>query len=212
MIIHNEPVAKAGKSLSDAKKVLIMLHGRGGSAEDFIQLSDQLAVEDFAFLAPQAIQHTWYPYSFLEPAEKNEPQLSMSLSGLSELLDDLEGLRFAAKNIYFLGFSQGACLALEFCARNAQRYGGIIAFTGGLIGNRVEKSHYQGNFEGTPVFIGSSNHDPHVPEERIAESEKVLTAMGAQVTQKIYPNMGHAIIDDEIKIATAMLNGQPVKS
>ncbi len=212
MIIHNEPVAKAGKPLSDAKKVLIMVHGRGGSAEDFIRLSDRLGVEDFAFLAPQAIQHTWYPYSFLQPVEKNEPQLSMSLSGLSELLDDLKGLGFAAKNIYFLGFSQGACLSLELCARNARRYGGIIAFTGGLIGNRINKAHYQGDFKGTPVFIGSSNHDPHVPEDRIAESEEVLAAMGAQVTKKIYPNMGHTIIDDEIKIATAMLNGQPIKS
>lgn len=208
MIIHNKPVAQAGKPLNEAKKVLVMLHGRGGNAEDFIQLSQQLAVEDFAFLAPQAIRNTWYPYSFLEPIEKNEPQFSLSLSGLSELLDDLEGLRFSSHQIYFMGFSQGACLALDFCARNAKQYGGIIAFTGGLIGEKVNTSHYHGNFEGTPIFIGSSDRDLHVPADRIDESVEVLTNLGAQVHKEIYPGMGHTIIEDEIKIAELILNGQ----
>lgn len=208
MIIHNKPVAHAGNPLSEAKKVLVMVHGRGGNAEDFIQLSQELAVEDFAFLAPQAIRSTWYPYSFLAPVEQNEPQLSMSLSGLSELMDDLEGLGFSPRHIYFMGFSQGACLTLEFCARHAKRYGGIIAFTGGLIGETVNTSHYRGDFEGTPIFIGSSDYDPHVPEDRIDESEEILTNLGAQVYKRIYPGMGHTIIPDEIEIAERILNEQ----
>lgn len=208
MIIHNKPVAKAGRPLSEAKKVLVMLHGRGGNAKDFVQLSEQLSVEDFAFLAPQAIQSTWYPYSFLAPVEKNEPQLSLSLSGLSELLDDINGLGFSSPHIYFLGFSQGACLALEFCARHAKRYGGIIAFTGGLIGEKINTSYYRGDFEGTPIFIGSSDHDLHVPKNRIDESEEVLTNLGAQVYKKIYPGMGHTIIQDEIEITERILNEQ----
>lgn len=210
MIIHNKPVAQAGKPLNEAKKVLVMVHGRGGNAEDFVQLSQQLAVKEFAFLAPQAIQSTWYPHSFLAPVEKNEPQLSLSLSGLSELLDDLDGLGFSSQHIFFLGFSQGACLALEFCARNAKRYGGIIAFTGGLIGEKINTAHYHGNFEGTPIFIGSSDRDLHVPEERINESAEVLTNLGAQIHKKIYPGMGHTIIQDEIKMAEFILNEQPL--
>ena len=207
MIIHNKPVAQAGKPLGEAKKVLVMLHGRGDSAQAFIQLARELEVTDFTFLAIQAIQNTWYPYSFLMPLERNEPQLSLSLSGIAELLDDLQGLYFQKKDIYFLGFSQGACLTLEFCARNADRYGGIIAFTGGLLGEQVNTSLYQGNFQGTPIFIGASDHDPHVPEERIDASEVVLNRMGALINKKIYPNMGHTINADEISIANSILNG-----
>ena len=183
-----------------------MLHGRGDSAQAFIQLAQELEVTDFAFLAIQAIQNTWYPHSFLMPLERNEPQLSLSLSGIAELLDDLQGLYFQKKDIYFLGFSQGACLTLEFCARNADRCGGIIAFTGGLLGEQVNMSLYKGNFQGTPIFIGASDHDPHVPEERIDASEVVLNRMGALVTKKIYPNLGHTINDDEINIANSILN------
>ena len=206
MIIHNKPVAQAGMPLGKGKKVLVMLHGRGDSAQAFIQLADELEVTDFTFLAIQAIQNTWYPHSFLMPLERNEPQLSLSLSGIAELLDDLQGLYFQKKDIYFLGFSQGACLTLEFCARNADRYGGIIAFTGGLLGEQVNTSLYKGNFQGTPIFIGASDHDPHVPEERIDASEVVLNRMGALVTKKIYPNMGHTINGDEINIANSILN------
>lgn len=206
MIIHNKPVAQAGKPLGKAKKVLVMLHGRGDSARAFIQLAHELEVTDFTFLAIQAIQNTWYPHSFLMPLERNEPQLSLSLSGIAELLDDLQGLYFQKKDIYFLGFSQGACLTLEFCARNADRYGGIITFTGGLLGEQVDTSLYKGNFQGTPIFIGASDHDPHVPEERIDASEVVLNRMGALVTKKIYPNLSHTINDDEISIANSILN------
>lgn len=205
MIIHNEPVATAGEPLATARKAVVMLHGRGDRAEHFIQLSRELPLEKGAFLAPQAIQNTWYPFSFLEAVERNEPQLSLSLSGVHELMDNLEGLGFATPDIYLLGFSQGACLSLEYGARHARRYGGIIAFTGGLIGQTIDTTTYSGTFEGTPIFIGSSDHDPHVPETRIDESEQVLTDLGAAVNKHIYPGIGHTIIDEEIEIARQML-------
>lgn len=205
MIIHNEPVATAGEPLSSAKKVVVMLHGRGDRADNFIQFSQEFSVEKTAFLAPQAIQNTWYPHSFLAPTERNEPQLSLSLSGVAELMDNLEGLSFAPENIYLLGFSQGACLSLEYGARHARRYGGIIAFTGGLIGEQINNANYHGDFEATPIFIGSSDHDPHVPEARIDESEQVLASMGAKVTKTIYPGIGHTIIQEEIDVAQGIL-------
>ena len=205
MIIHNEPVATAGTPLEGAEKVVVMLHGRGDRADNFIQFSDSFSAEKTAFLAPQAIQNTWYPFSFLEAIERNEPQLSLSLSGVEELMDNLEGLGFASSRIYLLGFSQGACLSLEYSARHARRYGGIIAFTGGLIGPQVDLARYHGDFEGTPVFIGGSDRDPHVPAARIDESEQVLTDMGAKVTKHIYPGMGHTIIQEEIDAAQKTL-------
>ncbi|MDO1449950.1 phospholipase [Rhodocytophaga aerolata] len=210
MIIHNQPVQHAGNPLSVARKVLIMVHGRGDSAKSFIGLSSELnaSVDEFAFLAIQAIQNTWYPYSFLAPVNQNEPNLSLSLSAVSELLDDLMGLRFSTSQIYFLAFSQGACLTLEFCARHAKRYGGVIAFTGGLIGESLTRTNYKGNFEGTPIFIGSSEHDPHVPESRIEESQVILESMGANVIKKIYPGLGHTINHDELMMASLILNNQ----
>ena len=205
MIIHNEPVATAGEPLSSANKVVVMLHGRGDRAENFIQFSQELSVEKAAFLAPQAIQNTWYPFSFMEAVERNEPQLSLSLGGVAELMDNLQGLGFDAHHIYLLGFSQGACLSLEYGARHARRYGGIIAFTGGLIGQQIDAAQYSGNFKETPIFIGSSDHDPHVPEARIDESEQMLTELGASVTKKIYPGIGHTIVQEEIDAAQRIL-------
>jgi phospholipase/carboxylesterase len=208
MIIHNQPIQQRGAALKSAKKVLIMIHGRGDNAKSFIDLSDKLnaPADEFAFLAIQAIQNTWYPYSFLAPVKQNEPQLSLSLSGISELLDNLSGLNFKPEQVYFVGFSQGACLTLEFCARHAKRYGGTIAFTGGLIGEVLNTTIYKGNFAGTPIFIGSSDHDPHVPESRINESQVILEGMGAKVIKKIYPGMGHTINHDELIMADLILN------
>jgi phospholipase/carboxylesterase len=209
MIIHNQQVQQGGAPLTNAKKVLIMVHGRGDNAKAFIGLAGELKVpaEEYAFLAIQAVGNTWYPYSFMAPVQQNEPALSTSLAGLAQLLDNLTGLNFKPEQLYFLGFSQGACLTLEFCARNARKYGGIIAFTGGLIGQVLDTTLYKGNFGGTPVFIGSSDHDPHVPENRINESETILNGMGAKVIKKIYPGMGHTINQDELMIAELILNG-----
>ncbi len=206
MIILNQPVATAGQPLTDAKRALVMLHGRGDRAEAFVRFSEQLKAPDFVFLAPQAIQNVWYPHGFMTPITQNEPQLSLSLSGVHEVIDNLMGLHFRPEDIYLLGFSQGASLSLEFGARNARCYGGIIAFTGGLLGDTVDVSNYQGDFGGTPVFIGSSDRDPYVPEQRIDESEVILKQLGADVTKKIYPGMGHTINADEIQHANTILN------
>jgi phospholipase/carboxylesterase len=208
MIIHNEHVEQAGATLEQASKALVMIHGRGDSARDFIGLHNSLNIsrDEYAILAPQAIQNTWYPHGFMVPVQQNEPQLSLSLSGIGELVDNLQGLNLQPKDIYFLGFSQGACLMLEFCARHARRYGGMIAFTEGLIGQKLDISRYPGKFGGTPVFIGSSTLDPHVPESRIDETETILTRMEANVFRKIYPGMGHTINQDELRMANLILN------
>ena len=206
MIIHNEEVIKAGEPLSRAKKVLVMVHGRGDYADSFIQLAEELNLNGFSVFALQAIGNTWYPQSLMAPPNNNEPQLSLSLLGLNEMMDDLDGLSIKSSNIYLLGFSQGACLVLEFAARNARKYGGIIAFTGGLIGDRIYKENYGGQFERTPVFIGSSDDDPHVPLERLEDTEAILREMGATVEKVIYPGMGHTIGPDEIIKARLMLS------
>ncbi len=189
---------KAGKSFDQAEKVLIMVHGRGGSAEDILGLAEHLNVAEFALLAPQASGNTWYPQSFLAPRASNEPSLSNALNTLRDTVSYLEEAGFSKSQIYFLGFSQGACLTLDFVASNAARYGGVVAFTGGVIGDQVDHRNYHGDFDGTPVFIGSSDPDMHVPVSRVKESTALLEGMGAQVTEIIYENMGHTISHAEI--------------
>ena len=203
--IHNKNIVAAGKSLKEASKVLIMLHGRGANAEDILGLAEHLNVKDFALIAPQAKDNSWYPYSFLSPLSQNEPWLSSALSMLGELVDDLKLQNFSTEHIYFAGFSQGACLTLEFVTRNATKYGGVAAFTGGLIGDRINALNYKGDFQNTPIFIGSSNPDPHVPVERVTASEKILKDMHADVTAKLYNNMGHTISLDEINEANKLV-------
>ena len=195
----------AGIPLNDAKKALIMMHGRGASAHDILSLVRHLEVADFALIAPQAGNHTWYPYSFLAPIPQNEPSLSKALDQIAEVVAEIQENGIEKENIYFLGFSQGACLALEFVTRNASRYGGVVAFTGGLIGDHVSEENYAGNFENTPVFIGTSNPDMHVPVERVNETEIILNKMGASVTKKIYYNRGHTISKDEIDLANQLV-------
>jgi phospholipase/carboxylesterase len=203
--MHKNNIIAAGKKLSADSKVLIMVHGRGGSAEDILSLSSHLDANDFTLLAPQATDHTWYPYSFLAPPSQNEPWLSSALSVLKNMVDDLVSKGISKGNIFFLGFSQGACLTLEFVTRNADKYAGVIAFTGGLIGDKIYSENYTGDFQHTPIFIGSSNPDPHVPVQRVHESSNILTGMNALVSEKIYENMGHTINQDEIENANRIL-------
>lgn len=203
--MHEKNILAVGKSLGEGSRVLIMIHGRGGSAEDIISLTDHLKLNDYSILAPQATNHSWYPHSFLAPPRLNEPWLSSALSLLNELLIDITDNGLVKKQIYFLGFSQGACLALEFVTRNASGYGGVIAFTGGLIGDRIYSENYLGDFEGCPIFVGCSDPDPHVPVERIYASVNILRSMNASVTEKIYPNMGHTITQDELDHANRIL-------
>ena len=194
-----------GVPLNDAKKALIMIHGRGAGAHDILSISKYLNVNDFALVAPQAENRTWYPFSFLVPINENEPSFSKSLEAIHNVVVAIQQNGIEKENIYFLGFSQGACLALEFTARNAAKYGGIVAFTGGLIGDKVYEDHYKGNFENTPVFIGTSDPDFHVPVERVHETEALLKKMGAAVTKKIYDNMGHTISQDEIDVVNEII-------
>ena len=203
---HKKDIRSAGVDVQKGKKLLVMVHGRGGTAEDILGLAEHLQADGFALLAPQATGNTWYPYSFMAPVSANEPWLTSAIDLLQAVVQDAIKSGIEEKDIYFLGFSQGACLALEFAARHAKRYGGVIAFTGGLIGKDVDRAAYSGDFEGTPVFIGSSNPDPHVPVTRIEETENVLKEMGAAVVVKIYNGMGHTINADEIEHAKGILN------
>lgn len=196
--MHTKQVIRAGKQTGEATKAMIMVHGRGGSAEDILSLASYLPVNDFALFAPQATNNTWYPYSFLVAPKENEPWLSGALAVLQEVVADVQATGITTDNIYFLGFSQGACLTLEFVTRNATKYGAVVAFTGGLIGDQIYDQNYTGDFGGTPVFIGTSDPDPHVPVERVHATAEILTRMNAQVTKKIYKNMGHTISQDEI--------------
>ena len=203
--MHRKNIISAGKKLDEATGALILLHGRGGSAQDILSLASYLHVQELALLAPQATNHSWYPLSFMAPVQQNEPWLSSALQVVSEIVQDVVASGFAEEKIFFAGFSQGACLTLEFAARHAKSYAGIVAFTGGLIGQQINAANYQGDFSGTPVFIGTSDPDPHVPVERVSASAEILRRMGAVVTEKVYPNMGHTITQDEILLANQLV-------
>jgi phospholipase/carboxylesterase len=203
--MHQKQIITAGKEWTKDRKVLVMIHGRGGSAQDILSLASYLDVSDFTLMAPQATNNTWYPYSFLAPPAQNEPWLSSALALLKEVVDELTQKGTPTEHIYFLGFSQGACLTLEFVTRHANRYGGVVAFTGGLIGDRIYRDNYRGDFQGTPVFLGTSNPDPHVPVERVYATSNILKEMKAAVTEKVYEGMGHTINQDEMDNANRVV-------
>ena len=207
--MHQEPLRTAGQPLATATKALIMLHGRGGSAADILSLAAHLHVPGFALLAPQATQNTWYPNSFLVPTTQNEPWLTDALAAVGRAVEAAEAAGITKDNLYFLGFSQGACLTLEYVARYATRYGGVVAFTGGLIGEKVYLDNYAGHFKATPVFIGTSDPDFHVPVARVHASTDLLRSLGAVVTEKVYANMGHTITQEEIKQANSLIFNHP---
>ncbi|WP_266369279.1 alpha/beta hydrolase [Tellurirhabdus rosea] len=210
-MIHNpNNIATAGVPLEKASKVMIMVHGRGGSAQDILSLSQYIEDDTFAFVAPQAANSTWYPHSFLRPMEENEPYLSSALTTLAGVRARLQSdFNFKSHQIFWLGFSQGACLSLEFTARNPLPYGGIFGLSGGLIGPPGTPRLYDGEFDGTPVFLGCSDKDPHIPKERVIESEGVFRAMGALVTMKLYPNFPHSVNEDQLKIVNELIAGTP---
>ena len=197
-------VIKRGDPSPD-KKLLIMVHGRGATADDILSLSKYLELKNFSLVAPQAPGYTWYPHSFLVPQSQNQPHLDRSLSIIEKIVADAISKGVDEKNIFFLGFSQGACLSLEYTARHAKKWGGVVAFTGGLIGDTLQTENYKGNFAGTPIYIGTSDPDPHVPLSRVHETEKVLNAMGANVTVDVFKNMGHTINETEITKANTIL-------
>jgi phospholipase/carboxylesterase len=203
--MHQKSYITAGKKLEEAKKALILIHGRGATAQDIIGLGNELNAKDFALVAPQATNYTWYPYSFLAPLKENEPWLSSAIKLLDDIVADVKKAGIEEKNIFFAGFSQGACLTLEYVTRNAKRWGGVAAFTGGLIGDKIYNENYKGDFGGTEIFIGTSDPDPHVPVQRVQESTRILSSMNANVTEKIYKGMGHTITMDEIATVNSVV-------
>ena len=208
--MHVKNVYTKGKSVEEVQKALILLHGRGAGARDILELARHLHVDEFALIAPQATNNTWYPYSFLVPPAKNEPWLSSALALVKELLDEVKAQGIPAENIYFAGFSQGAYLTLEFVCRHAIRYGGIAAITGGLIGDEINEENYSGDFAGTPVLISSGNPDPHIPVDRIEESVEVLERMNAKVDKRIFVNRPHIITNEEIDLANELIFGKKI--
>jgi predicted esterase len=200
-----QPVLHAGPPIADARIVAIMLHGRGASAEDILGLAAEFSAPDVAYLAPQAAGRTWYPNSFLAPMPQNEPGLSSALRVIERLVETLQQQQIPPNRIALMGFSQGACLTLEFSARHAQRYAVVAGFSGGVIGPPGTPREYEGTFDGTPVFLGCSDVDPHIPVERVHESADVFARMGARVDKRIYPGMAHTIIASEIDAVDALL-------
>lgn len=203
---RNQPVRTGGQPLASAKAAVILVHGRGGSSEDILGLAREFDEPEFAYLAPEAAKNTWYPYSFLAPIAQNQPWLNSALGFLRHVVELATTAGVPRNRIALVGFSQGACLATEFVARNAARFGGLVAFTGGLIGPPGTKFAYPGDLEGTSCFFGAGDPDPHVPWERVEESRSVLTALGGVVTVRRYPGLPHTINQDEIEQAKRLLS------
>ena len=200
-----QPVLRQGSPLERARLAVVLVHGRGGSAEDMLGLAAELRTNDVAYVAPQAVGHTWYPYSFLAPLQQNQPGLDSALGVLAGLLETIAAAGVGADRVALLGFSQGACLALEFAARHASRYTAVVGLSGGVIGPPGTPRTYTGSFAGTPVFLGCSDIDAHIPVERVHETADVYRRLGATVDERIYPGMGHTINRDELDAVRALL-------
>jgi phospholipase/carboxylesterase len=201
-----QPIATAGLPLAKSRRAVLMLHGRNASPRNILDLVPRLDRPDFSYVAPGAANNTWYPFSFLEQVAKNEPYLTSAMSRLEHVLADIQAAGISHERIALLGFSQGACLAAEFAYRHAQRLGGVVLFSGGLIGPPGTTWESSRSFGGTPVFLGCSDIDAHVPQWRVDESADVFDRMEAVVTKRIYPGMGHLVSDDEIRAAQSLLD------
>lgn len=204
-IAHGRRVLHRGEPLETAKAAMILLHGRGATADDIMTLAPHLELAGWAYLAPQSAGGAWYPNPFTAPIESNEPYLSAALDMLGALVGRI-GEHVPAERLVILGFSQGACLTLEFAARNARRYGAIIGLSGGLIGPDDTPRDYPGSFAATPAFLGSSDVDPFIPKERVLDAGKVLERMGARVDVRLYPGMAHMVDDDELAQVRAIVS------
>jgi len=202
---RRQPVLAAGMPLDKARAAMLMVHGRGATATDILGLGMELRRPEFAYLAPQAAGNAWYPYRFMEPTERNEPWLSSALAKLESVLAHITDAGIAPERTLILGFSQGACLAQEFAARHARRYGGLVGLSGGLIGPEGTPRDYPGSLDGTPVFLGCSDVDPHIPKERVDYSAEVLRKLGGVVTERIYPNLDHTVNRDELAVVREMM-------
>jgi phospholipase/carboxylesterase len=200
---EGQPVLQVGEPLDRAGAAMVLLHGRGASARDILTVAEELMSPGWTFIAPQARDGTWYPYPFTAPLESNQPWLGSALRVLADQVASIEAA-IPLPRVILLGFSQGACLTLEFAARNARRYGGIVGLSGGLIGPDIGPRSYPGSLDGTPMFLGCSDVDPHIPKERVEHAAEVLRKLGGQVTARLYPGMGHAINQDELDFVRRM--------
>jgi len=203
-IAHGQRVLAAGEPVASARAAMILLHGRGASAEDIMTIASEVQHPGWAYLAPQAVGNAWYPNPFTAPLESNEPYLSAALDMISKLVERVEPT-VPAQRIMLLGFSQGACLALEWAARNARRYGAIAGLSGGLIGPDGTPRDYPESFDGTPAYLGCSDIDPHIRKDRVLEAAEVYRRMGAKVTATLFPGMGHTVNEDEIQAVREMV-------
>jgi predicted esterase len=196
----------AGPSPAEARLTVILVHGRGASAQNILSLAQEFRVPDVAYVAPQAAANTWYPYSFLSPIDRNEPFLSSALRVLERLVDSFAGQGITSDRIGLVGFSQGACLSLEFAARHPRRYAAVAGLSGGLIGPPGTPRTYPGSFDGTTVFLGCSDVDSHIPLDRVHETAEVFRRMNARVDERIYPQMGHMVNEDEVEAVRSLLS------
>jgi predicted esterase len=209
----NQPVLRHGPDARHARLGVVLVHGRGGSAEDVLALERELRQDDVLYVAPQAADYTWYPYSFLAAMERNEPGLTSGLNRIASLIDTLRHEGLSPERVGLLGFSQGACLSLEYAARYARRYAAVIGLSGGVIGPPGTPRAYEGSLDGTPVFLGCSDIDPHIPLERVNETADVFRTLGAVVDKRIYPGMGHVVNEEELAAARALLSqGAPPRN
>jgi phospholipase/carboxylesterase len=205
--MNSTGIAMSGAPLGRARAAVIMLHGRGASAQSMLSFADAFAQPDIAYLAPQAPGSAWYPHSFMAPLGQNEPALSNALAMVASAVAHLAGQAVPPERLVLLGFSQGGCLSLEYAARHARRYGGVVGLSAGLIGPPGAPRIYPGSLSGTPVFIGCSDVDHHIPLGRVHESTEVLQRMGGDVTECIYPGMAHTVNDDEVRHVRSLLAG-----
>ena len=203
-----QPAMRKGPTPAQARLAVILVHGRGDSATGILGLAGELDAADITWIAPQAAGHTWYPYSFMSPIAQNEPGITSGLGVIGGLVKTLGADGIPPERIVLMGFSQGACLSQEFAARNARRYHAVIGLSGGLIGPPGTPRNYDGGFDGTPVFLGCSDIDPHIPLERVTESAEVFRRMGAAVDERIYPRLGHTVNYDEIEAVRALLKAR----
>ncbi|BCX05100.1 MAG: phospholipase/carboxylesterase [Candidatus Roseilinea sp.] len=207
MIHHHQPILMRGAPLDQARLAVILLHGRGASAEDILTLADALPRFGVAFFAPQAANGSWYPNRFIAPVETNEPHLTSALEVVGDLTAKIVARGIPHERIMLLGFSQGACLALEFAARNPCRYGGVFGLSGALIENGDRPRDYAGDMAGAPVFLGCSEADLHIPLERVHRTTMAFHRLGAVVTERIYPGLGHTVNEDELAFIAMTMQG-----
>ncbi len=204
---NGQPLLMAGKPLSEAGAAMILLHGRGATAQSILSLAGELRHPEFVYLAPQAAGNQWYPNRFMTPLAGNEPYLSAALAVVDGLMARLGEAAIPPEKVIVAGFSQGACLALEYAGRNARRYGGVVGFSGGLIGPHGTLWEFSGSLDGTPVFLGCSDVDFHIPATRVEESAAALRRLGGDVTMRLYAGMEHTIVEDELAFVRGMMGG-----